>query len=199
MNEPINHDPLDHEELIRMWQENSLTPPIDIAQLTREICAKVEKFDRRILWRNLREYAAGGVLIAWFLWQSFEPSRRMIAIAGIAAVGFVMVYLWLSHRANKPLDPSADARSYQKALLARYDLQIRLLSQVKYWYVLPLYAWVVLVITLVPPRTSWSRPVAFAFATLLCAFVVWLNESYGVRKLRAEREKAESLVQSEDQ
>lgn len=197
MNERINHDPLDHEEeLIRMWQEHSLNPPINAAQLAREISTKVQKFDRGIFWRNFREYAAGVLLMAWFLWQSVDPSRRMLSVAGIAVVSFVMIYLWLSHRSNKPLDPSADARSYQKALLARYDLQIRLLSQVKYWYVLPIYAWMVLVLTQISSKASWWR---FVFVTVLSAFVIWLNESYGVRKLRAEREKAESLMREADQ
>jgi hypothetical protein len=82
-----------------------------------------------------------------------------------------------------------------KALLARYDIQIRLLSQVKYWYVLPIYAWMVLVLTQVTSRTPWWRPAYFVLATLFSAFVIWLNECYGVRKLRAEREKAEALIQ----
>jgi hypothetical protein len=85
-------------------------------------------------------------------------------------------------------------KSYQAALLDRYDHQIRLLRRVKYWYVLPIYLWMLLVIVTVPGRFPGGRITYFAIATLLAAFIVWLNEGYGVRKLRAARREAESLV-----
>lgn len=192
--------PIDQEkELIRMWQENALPGPIDAGQLARDIALKVEKFDRTILWRNLREYIAGAVLILWFLWQSFDPVRRPVALAGIVAVGFVMVYLWRSHRKTTPLDAAADVRSYHAALLDRYDHQIRLLRSVKYWYVLPLYLWVLLVIVNVPSRSPGGRISYFLLATLFFAVVIWLNEGYGVRKLRRARKAAEELLREKEQ
>jgi hypothetical protein len=192
--------PIDQEkEIIRMWQESSLPGRVDAGELARKIAARVESFDRRIAWRNLLEYAAGFVLIGWFLWQSFNPVMRPLAIAGIVAVGFVMVYLWRSHRNTSPLDPAADIKSYHAALLDRYDRQIGLLRRVKYWYVLPLYSWMVLVTVLVPSRFPGGRVTHFLANTLLAVFIVWLNEGYGVRKLRAARKEAESLIQEREQ
>ncbi len=196
----FDQGPNDQEkELIRMWQESSLPEPIDAGQLARKIAARVERFDRKILWRNLREYAAGAVLIVWFLWQSLDPVRRPLAMAGLVAVGFVMIYLWRSHRRTPPLDAAADVRSYHAALLDRYDRQIRLLRRVKYWYVLPLYLWMLLVIVRVPSRFPGGRISYFLVVTLFAAFIVWLNEGYGVRKLRAARKNAEALLQEREQ
>ena len=187
----------DHEkELIHMWQESTAPGPLDAGELARGIAAKVDQFDRKIRWRNIREYVGGGLLIGWFLWIARIPSGRFIAAAGIVAVGFVMIYMWRSHWATPRLDPALDAMSYRRALLDRYDHQIRLLRSVKYWYVLPMYLWMLLVVVSTPP--SPARVPVFLGMTLFAGFVVWLNESYGVRKLRAARKKAESLLQNDD-
>ena len=186
----------DHEkELIHMWQESTAPGPLDAGELARSIAARVDQFDRKIRWRNVREYVAGGLLIVWFLWLARIPSGRAIAIAGIVAVGFVMIYLWRSQRATPTLDPTSDATSYRKALLDRYDHQIGLLRRVKYWYVLPMYLWMLLVLVSTPSPASIP---SFLLITLFAGFVVWLNESYGVRKLQAARKEAESLLQNDD-
>src|ERR1044071_5436542 len=115
------------KELMKMWQESLLPAPMDAHELAITIAKRMERFDRKIFWRNTREYVAGGCLIAWFLWMLRYPGHRQIPIAGIVAVGFVMIYLWLNQRRKQALDPSADVRSYQTALLERYDRQIELL------------------------------------------------------------------------
>lgn len=181
------------KELMKMWQENLLPAPMDAQQLAKIITERAKRFDRKIFWRNMREYVAGAGLIAWFLWLSRNPGARYLWVAGMVAVAFVMIYLWRSHRKQQPVDASADVRSYQAALLERYDRQIVLLRRVKYWYVAPLYAWMMLVLFTVPSTHSGKLPYFIAF-TAFAAFVIWLNESYGVRKLRKAREKAESLM-----
>lgn len=175
-----------------MWQESSLPAPFDSAGLAREIAEQAAHFDRKIFWRNFREYAASGIFAAMMLFNLPYPERRILAITGIAAVAFVSFYLWRSHRRKLDPDPGADARSYQAALLARFDRQIRLLQRVKYWYVLPLYAWILLAI--VSSRPSAARIPTLIGATALAGFIVWLNERYAVRKLLEQRERAEALL-----
>ena len=188
----------EQQELMKMWQENPLPGVMDAAQIVREIARRTEKFDRTIWWRNLREYAAGAILIAFFAWRLFDSASRLIAVAGLVAVGFVMIYLRWSHRQTRPLDPSADAKSYAAALIDRYDRQIRLLSRVKYWYVLPLYLWMLLSIMMTVPSQEMGRRIRAAlFVTALSIFVIWLNEGYAVRKLKDKRKKVEALLEEE--
>jgi hypothetical protein len=188
------------KEIIQMWKETTLPHPFDPHQLANEIAAKVTKFDRTVYWRNFREYAAGGFMIAWFLWLSGDRSKWNLTIPGLLAVSFVMLYLWRSHRKRRQaLDPAIDLNSYRAALLERYDRQIRLLSTVKYWYVLPLYAWMVSVGIMVPVNLPGGAPAYFTAITLFAAFIVWLNESYGVRKLRAARDNAAKLTEQPPQ
>jgi hypothetical protein len=185
------------KELMRMWQESLLPAPMDARQLAMTIAKRVERFDRKIFWRNMREYVAGSGLIAWFLWLLRYPGQWYLSVAGIVAVGFVMIYLWRSQRKKQPLDPSADVSSYQTALLDRYDCQIELLRRVKYWYVAPLYAWMMLVLFTAPSPNIGRLPYFIVF-TAFAAFVIWLNEGYAVRKLRKARRNAESLIGGKD-
>jgi uncharacterized membrane protein YhaH (DUF805 family) len=77
----------------------------------------------------------------------------------------------------------------------RYDRQIHLLSRVKYWYVLPLYLWMVLnIVVTIPAQQAKRRIVAGLTVTAFSLFVVWLNEAYAVRKLKDKRRKAETLL-----
>ncbi|MFN7919614.1 MAG: hypothetical protein U0Q16_05930 [Bryobacteraceae bacterium] len=154
----------------------------------------MDRFDRKIFWRNMREYVAGGALIAWFAWMLRNPRHRGVSIAGIVATGFVMFYLWRSERNKPKLDPSADVRSYQAAVLDRYDRQIALLSRVKYWYVAPLYAWMLLALFAVPPPPM-GRLAPFIAVTAFSGFVIWLNESYAARKLHKARQEAATLFE----
>ena len=185
------------KELMRIWQESKLPAPVDARQLAAAIAARVESFDRKIFWRDMREYVAGGALIVWFLWLLRIPGQRYLSISGIVAVGFVMIYLWRSQRSKQPLDPSADVRTYQAALLERYDRQIELLRHVKYWYVAPLYGWMMLVLFTVPAPPARKLPY-FAVFTAFAGLVVWLNEVYAVRKLRKARQNAESLIKGNE-
>jgi hypothetical protein len=185
------------KELMKMWQESLSSAPMDGRQLAMAIAKRVERFDRKIFWRNMREYVAGGGLIAWFLYMLRYPGQRYLSMAGIVAVGFVMIYLWRSQRKKPALDPSADVRSYQAALLERYDRQIQILRRVKYWYVAPLYAWMMLVLFTAPAPNVGRLPYFIVF-TAFAAFVVWLNEGYAVRRLRKARQNAESLIGGKD-
>ena len=185
----------DDRELIGIWQQNLSPAGIEPTRIIQEISSRMTKFDRTIWWRNFREYAAGGILIAFFSWRLLDSAMRLLSLAGIVAVGFVMSYLWWSHRQITPVDPTADVRSYRAALLERYDRQIRLLSGVKYWYVLPLYSWILLsIMTTTPTQNVRRRVVASLIATAFAVFVVWLNEVHAVNKLRVKRMQVEELL-----
>jgi hypothetical protein len=80
-------------------------------------------------------------------------------------------------------------------LLNRYDRQIRILRGVKYWYVLPLYSWILLsIMTTVPAHETRRRIVVGIIPTAFSLFVIWLNEVYAVKKLRLKRTQVEELL-----
>ncbi len=185
-----------NDELMLLWQQGASQEP-DAAEVARLAGrASVVRFEKRIFWRNMREYLAGAVvLIAGIrgLWRGPYVAGPISMIAGVL---FVMVYLWRSHRNDVPLDAAADARAYHAAMLEKLDRQILLLSKVRYWYVLPCYL-PMLVFTLSNPNPVGQKVVGLGIATLFCGFVIWLNERFAVGKLKVQREKIEALYKEE--
>lgn len=191
---PENND----KELFAMWQATTLSDPNDAARLARAIERRTQSFDRTVFWRNFREYAAGVATAACLIFLAARfPPLRLTALAGLAALTVVLFHLWRSHR-NQPVpDETGDLQSFHAALLARYDHQIRLLRSVKYWYVLPQYLWLLLVVWRTPASRPAARALLFVLSTAIMAFVVWLNQSYGVRRLQREKQKALEMLKLE--
>ncbi len=182
-----------NDELMMLWQQGTSAEP-DAAEVARLAGrATMTRFDGIIKRRNFMEYAAGAILLivgAVRLWSGAEPVQPLLLMG---SVSFVMVYLWNQHRHLAPLDVAADARSYQAAMLQRIDQQMRLLSSVRYWYLLPLS-----IPVLWQTATMWRRSpgraiISLAVVTAVFAAVAWLNERAGIARLRAARAKIEAL------
>jgi hypothetical protein len=182
------------EELMHYWQECATADP-DSAQLIKELLAKVTRFDRTIFWRNFREYAAGLVVLIWAGYYALKGHKPSMAM--VLGVAFVMTYLWWQHRKLKPLDPSANAIFYRKALVERFDDQIRLLSRVKYWYLLPLYLPIVWMSVERWPRYRWAAVVSLVIVTAAYGFIGWLNEKCAVRYLQKARANVKAMFEEE--
>jgi len=180
------------KELIQMWQENTFPSSGSPSDLSRQLSGMVKKFDHRIRWRNIIEYSAGVVVLIRSMFEIAFGERLLFApLTGIAAVLFVMTYMWKQHRTTQPLDPGANASTYRTALLQRLDRQIRLLRSVRYWYVLPCWIFFVSVVTsdVLQGRRFVPSMMGFLSATALCVVVIRLNERVGLRKLEAERQR----------
>ena len=186
------------DDLVRIWQQ-SLLPSTDPSQLARELGRMtVRRFDRAIGWRNFREYAGAVAALAFGGVQWAMGGDRIQVVLLVAGVGVSMGWLWWQHRRLEPLDPAADARAYQTAMLARLDQQIHLLSRLRYWYLLPLYLPAVR-----QAMVTWpSRPVGavtlLAIVTMIFGGIGWLNERVAVGFLKGERTRIASLYEDEE-
>jgi len=89
--------------------------------------------------------------------------------------------------------PDRSVADFQQALLRKYDHQIRLLKNVKYWYLLPPYVGLLLASAGIATANTaegqpvWPQMIAFAVYTAVFGGIWWANEVYGVGKLRSER------------
>jgi hypothetical protein len=177
----------EHDELQRLWQQDPSAEG-DAERAAREVMARVWRFDQQILWRNFREYAAGLILMVVFAAQIVLNHDRIGGAIGLACVGFVMMFLWWKHRHLQALDPAADLSVYRRALIQRFDDQIRLLRSVPYWYLLPLFGpglWNAI--------SQWDRVGLMVLAPLVVltavyGFIGWLNVKITVPRLRAARD-----------
>jgi uncharacterized membrane protein YfcA len=184
------------DELVRLWQE-SLRPAPDPERLARQVARlTLRRFDRRISFRNAREYVAALAVVAFGAWRWAAGDDRLQAGAVVVGAAFVAAYLWLQHRRLPRPDPAAPARAYQSALLFRIDRQIALLGSVRYWYLLPLYVPVLLQVA-----RTWQAHQRVAAAVVLLvvtaayAGLAYLNERLAVGHLKAERARVVSLYE----
>jgi hypothetical protein len=183
------------DDLVRLWQESILPSP-DPERLAHQVARMtLARFDKSIDDRNLREYI-GFVALAILVAVQWAAGGDRVQLVAMTAAGlFVVAYLWWQHRSRVPLDPAADARSYQAALLARIDHQLRLLSRMRYWYLLPLYCPALLVLASTWRRSPIAAGLGFAVITALFVGIGWLNERLTVPFLRHERRRVESLYE----
>jgi hypothetical protein len=126
------------EQLARtVWQGQAVEAR---AFSQREIRAMYESFNRRIWWRNGREYAAAAVASAafgWGAWQAQGAVQRAGHLLLIAAMAIIVLRLWTRGAARAPTALAAEQSclEYHRSELRR---QRALLQSVWRWYLGPL-------------------------------------------------------------
>jgi hypothetical protein len=192
------------QELMEMWQENTCPTPGSPGEYTPDFPAWVAKFDRKVFWQNFAEYAAVAIVLVRSVHEIDSGDRPLIApLASITAAIFIGCYLWRKHRGTPSLDPMASAKTYRDALVDRLNRQIELARSVRYWYVLPVWCFFLVVFAggtirmLANPVESGSTflflAIEFLLATAICVLLIWLNERYRVPKLQKEIERVKSI------
>lgn len=186
----------DKDELGQLWCSQSAGPQMKGEDMLAMAIKRVNRFDRTIKLRNLRESGAGlvvAVLFAWIAWHSPAALART-GNALVAASGLWYAFgMWRYGREARPAAPDRSLADYQRALLRKYDYQIRLLKNVKYWVLLPPYAGLLLASAgnlmgdAAKGRPAGPQWVAMGIYTAVFATVWWLNEVYAVRALSRGR------------
>ena len=192
------------DDLERLWQTQPLQKEMRGEEMRQIIVKKTEMFDRKIRRRNLREYLAALFAVPVFLYFArIMPNSlaRLGSVIVAAGVLWIVYYLW--RHGSGPADPLPDQtlESYRRALIAKYDHQIRLLRTVKLWYLLPLYAGMMTLMAGLFHEGALKHSgtvfltVYAVVVTVFCGFVWWLNEVRGVRKI--ERLRAQVISGTE--
>jgi len=186
----------DKDELNQLWCGQTTGPPTKGEDMLTMAMERAERFDRTIKARNLRECLGAALVTAIFAFIAWK-SPNALARAGdlmVAASGLWIVFFMLRYGREAP-SPAADGSlaDFQQALLRKYDHQIRLLNSVKYWYLLPPYVGLLLgsagmvTANTAKGQPGWPQLIPMAIYTAVFGFIWWLNEAYGVGKLRRER------------
>jgi len=128
------------DDMQAVWQTAADPPPrIDPSRLA-ELRREAERFDRAIRWRDRREFAAVGLLVAIAVWMFPEaPSVVRGGLVLMVAGGlFAAGWLWRAQRRVPPPAPDLPAAEALRQSLARVEVQIGLLRSVHRWYLAPL-------------------------------------------------------------
>jgi len=131
------------DELEQLWKTQPVDPAVKGEEMREIILNRTEKFDRTIRRRNMRETVAAAAVAVFFSYLAWGQSDRIVLAGSLILVAgslWIIYYLW--RHGTEPPDPNPDQTlaGYQQALVRKYDHQIRLLRNVKFWYLLPIYA-----------------------------------------------------------
>jgi hypothetical protein len=192
------------DDLEQLWKTQPVDPAVKGEEMRKIILTKTEKFDRTIRRRNIRETVAAAMVAIFFTyiaWGQRNGIDRAGSIILVASSLWIIYYMW--RRGAEPPDPNPDQtlEGYQRALVRKYDHQIRLLRNVKFWYLAPMYVGLLIVSAgLLKERVEKGSPIGLAVLyplvyTLVFAGIWWMNEVYAVRKLERMRAQVTSAIE----
>jgi hypothetical protein len=190
------------DELRELWCSQPYTGATKGEELVKLVEKRMRHFDRAILVRNLLECVAAVVVAALFTLFAVRAHGLQRAGFIVIAASAVWIVYYLLRYGHGPAnaDPDQDLNAFKRALLERYDRQIRLLKSVKYWYLLPPYIGLLiesageLLNDAKVGQLPWRDFLLPLFYTAFFAFGWWLNEVYAVARLRTERSRLLSLA-----
>ena len=154
---------------------------------------RANRFDRTIKARNIRECLAAALVTVFFAFVAWKSPDALVRAGNIliAASGAWIIFYMLRFGREAPApQPDQSLADFQQALLRKYDHQIRLLKNVKYWYLLPMYVGLILVDAgriserVAEGRAGWVDAIGPAIYTLVFAVIWWLNEVNAAGRLR---------------
>jgi len=184
------------DELERLWSSQTAGPPTKGEDMLNIAIRKADQFDRMIRRRNVVECIAAAFVAVFFAIMAVRAPNAL-ARAGnavVAASGLWIIYYFARH-GREARDPAPDQTlaGFQRALLGKYEHQIRLLKSVKYWYLLPPYAGLLLMSAGLilqnrhVARLGWADFILPVTYTAVYAGVWWFNEVAGVGWLMRQR------------
>jgi hypothetical protein len=184
------------DELEQLWKTQPLGAVTKGEEMRDMVLKKITAFDRMIRVRNRIECLAALAVAGFFTyaaWIQRNGIERLGSVVVVAGALWIVYYIW-RHGTEAP-DPRPDQMlaSYRRALALKYEHQIRLLRNVKFWYLLPMYIGLLIGTAGLLKEQAESRSLTWADAfgplgyTLIFAGVWWLNEVYTVGKLKRWR------------
>ncbi len=150
----------------------------DKQKILNEMNTEIQKIDRSIRNRNLRETFAALLVILMFGW-SFFTTDVLISKIGMGAVvlgaAFIIYKLYAVRKSRQPVDVSTDVKTQLVASRDYLKKEQNLLQNVLYWYILPLAA-PILFIGIVNGSPLLFKVIYSLFVIGLSFFVYWLNQ-----------------------
>jgi len=181
-----------------IWQSQKLE---GIRMSADEIRLRARKFQRKILWRNAREYVAAFAVIVFFgfeFWRTTDTVTR--AGFGLSSAGLLYVVWQLGRRGSSRNLPAemglVSGLEFHRRELER---QRDLLQSVWRWYLGPLIpGWVVLMVGMARTNPGHLRHFGLTFTifNLFAAFVfvlVWKINQRAARKLQRQIDELDAL------
>jgi hypothetical protein len=194
------------DDLKHLWKTQPLNTATKGEDMRNIVVKKIAAFDRTVRIRNRIEISAALLVAAFFayaLWVQRNGLERLGS--GIIVAGALWIVYYIRRHGTSPSEPFPDqaAAAYQRALVLKYEHQIQLLRNAKFWYLLPMYVGLLISSAgllrehAAAGALTWGDIVNPLIYTLVFTGIWWLNEIYAVRKL--QRFRMQLIAGMEDQ
>lgn len=171
----------------QIWQSQ----PVAVTKMSlTEIRRRADKFERRVWWRNAREYVAG--LIGVALWGSFFLKTHELPFRvayGLFIAGIIWILIQLHRKASARSVPlEADTATSLRLYRAELERQRDVLKNVWLWYLAPLVpAFVVFTgvdAVAHPDPMKWAKLALLDVLTAVIFFATWKLNRGAAKRLQ---------------
>lgn len=197
------NDNLSHSELGALWQSQPTEPP---RMSPEELRSRMHRFERRIFWRNLREYTAGViVLIVFGYYEWLFPALLQRIGSTLTIAGTLYVMYQLHRRASARISPAdAGMKSCLEYHRQELERQRDALRAVWSWYLLPFVPGMAVFLAgmmvnqwrahqgLLVPTLAGFGLLALIMAAVF--FAVWKLNQWSAKKLQIQIDELDALM-----
>lgn len=188
-----------------LWSEQSADAALSDESM-KSIIKESNTLDRRVFWRDIREWAATILVCALFIRVGILPGTPSLWYFSAAAVvtipGIYMVFSRLKGKKEQE-EPALSNCEHIESAIKKYRRQENLLNSVVVWYLAPLFVGALLFILgtslYIPNMPVGAKVLLFTvqigFCLVLFAAVAWLNFRASKKHLRPKREELESMLE----
>jgi hypothetical protein len=177
------------DELRRLWQSNEPEKKMNNVISLSEIREQSSTFERKMRFRNMREYVAASIIVVAFGWRAFHAHSWLESISCVELVGTA---IWITSALLKPGAPDPGPNATLKQLLeyhsAQLDRQIKLLSRVMVWYLAPIAVGLVGLLTADALRLGFTPVIVSTMVAFVVLFIaIAIVNKRAAAKLRNDR------------
>ncbi|HUI41934.1 MAG TPA: hypothetical protein VL523_08200 [Terriglobia bacterium] len=195
----MTNESLPNRDLQSVWQNQ---PAEGIRMSVDEIRRRAGKFERKIYWRNAREYVAALVVVIFFGYEFWRTPDALSRVGFGLAIAGLLYLVWHLYRkgSSRGLPGEMGLASGVEFFRRELERQRDLVQHVWRWYLGPLVPGMIVLIVAFS-RTNpghmrhygWFLGAYSALAALTFVFIAKLNER-GARRLQRRIDELNALI-----
>ena len=188
------NDPL-RNDLSKLWQNQKTE---DVQMSIDAMRVQTHKFQRRILWRNVREYAGAALLVALFGFHFFNSDGVLLRTGSALVILGTLYVVYQIHRrgSSQPVPAETGIRPWLDFHRTELMRQRDAMQSVWRWYILPFvpgFAVITLSRAIENPAVNWVRLGATVAGCAIVFVLIFQLNQRAARKLQRQIDELEDL------